>query len=96
MTSLHRDFDLFTLHGKNRFPGLHVWTKNGDRFEPVVPEGHFLVHGGKQLEWMTGGYLQPAFHEVYYGEDTEAAKKKAIKEGRSLWRVSTPLSESLG
>ena len=66
MTSFHRDFDVLTIHGKTRFPGLLVWTKDGERFKPAVPDEHFLIHGGRQLEWLTGGYLMPAYHEVYY------------------------------
>ena len=32
----------------------------------VVPEGHMLVQGGKQLEWLTGGYIKAGFHEVIH------------------------------
>jgi len=31
-----------------------------------VPDGHFFVQGGKQLEWITGGYLKAGFHEVIH------------------------------
>jgi hypothetical protein len=29
-----------------------------------IPEGCLLVQAGKQLEWMTGGYIKAGFHEV--------------------------------
>ena len=38
---------------------------------------------------MTGGYIKEFYHEVYFGDDTAAAKQKAIDEGRSLWRVAS-------
>ena len=48
-----------------------------------------MVNCGKKLEWVTGGYIKAAYHEIFYGENTEAAKQQAIKEGRSLWRVAS-------
>lgn len=50
-----------------------------------------MIHGGRQLEWLTGGYLPAILHEVVHTEQTEEFKQQAIKEGRSLWRVSTPM-----
>jgi hypothetical protein len=42
--------------------------------EPSVPEGHLLVHGGKQLEWVTGGYYKGSYHEVMYNDKIEKKK----------------------
>lgn len=29
LTAFHVDFGLFTIHGRNRFPGLFAWTRTG-------------------------------------------------------------------
>jgi len=34
-----------------------------------VPEGHLLIQAGKQLEWLTGGYISAGFHEVIYTKE---------------------------
>ena len=47
--AFHRDFDLFTVHGKCGYAGLHAWLLTGERFAVDVPNDHFLVQGGKQL-----------------------------------------------
>ena len=62
LTAFHRDFDLLTIHGKSRYAGLYAWLNTGEKFLVQVPEGHLLVQGGKQLEWMTGGYIKAGFH----------------------------------
>ena len=73
----HHDFSLLTIHHKGIFPGLYFWTPDGTRFRPQTPPGHFLIHGGKQLEWVTGGYLKAPFHEVYFDKAVEAATLRA-------------------
>lgn len=66
ITSFHRDFDLLTIHGKARYSGLYAWLNTGEKFLVKVPNNHFLVQGGKQLEWLTGGYIKAGFHEVIH------------------------------
>ena len=55
LAAFHRDFDLLTVHGKSKFPGLFAWLSTGEKFLVKVPEGHLLLQAGKQLEWVTGG-----------------------------------------
>lgn len=49
LCSFHRDFDIFTIHGKSRYAGLYAWLNTGERFNVAVPDGHMLIQGGKQL-----------------------------------------------
>jgi hypothetical protein len=48
-----------------------------------------LVHGGKQLEWVTGGYYKGSFHEVMHNEKVEKKKNEQIKLGKWPWRISS-------
>jgi hypothetical protein len=48
---LYTDLNFLTIHGRSRYPGLHVWARNsGKRISPKLPRGHLLVQAGKQLE----------------------------------------------
>jgi len=85
------DFNFLTIHGKSRFPGLFVWLKNGTKIPVAVPDGCLLLQAGKQLEYLTGGYIKAGFHEVIYSEKTKLAVEKAKAEGRILWRISSTL-----
>ena len=87
----HYDFNLLTIHGKSRFPGLFAWLRTGERINVSVPEGHLLLQSGKQFEILTGGYVTCGYHEVIYTDLVEKAKDKAIQEGRIPWRVSSTL-----
>ena len=40
---------------------------------------------------LTGGYITCGFHEVIYTDEVEAAKNRAISQGRIPWRVSSTL-----
>ena len=77
LLSFHYDFTLLTVHHKGLFPGLYAWTPDGRRFKPQTPTNHYFIHGGKQLEWVTGGFLKAIFHEVYYDQDLEIVRRKA-------------------
>lgn len=48
----HRtDLNFLTIHGRSRFPGLHIWARNtGKRIAVKLPPGCLLVQAGKQLE----------------------------------------------
>jgi isopenicillin N synthase-like dioxygenase len=83
----HYDISFLTIHGKSRYPGLNIWTKNGDKLEVKVPDGCLILQVGKQLEWVTGGYFQAGYHEVICKESTV----KKLNENKSNWRVSSTL-----
>jgi isopenicillin N synthase-like dioxygenase len=91
LAGYHYDLNFMTIHGKSRFPGLFVWTRDGKRLSVAIPTGCLLVQAGKQLEYVTGGHVQAGFHEVVCNAKTVAVinKKKAAEE--SLWRVSSTL-----
>jgi isopenicillin N synthase-like dioxygenase len=93
-----------TIHGKSRFPGLNIWSRQGKKVQVRVPDGCLLIQAGLQLEHLTGkhihsyhhlirlgGYVQAGFHEVVVLKDTLEAMEKAKQQGRSLWRVSSTL-----
>ena len=85
----HYDLNFLTIHGKSRFPGLHIWLRDGTKVSVKVPVGCLLLQAGKQIEWLTGGHVVAGMHEVIFTEATGKAVAKAKEEGRSLWRVSS-------
>jgi isopenicillin N synthase-like dioxygenase len=87
----HSDLNLLTIHGKARFPGLHIWLRNGRRVSVAVPEGCLLLQAGKQLEYLTGGHVKAGMHEVLLSEATLQAAEAAKAKGHCLWRVSSTL-----
>jgi isopenicillin N synthase-like dioxygenase len=87
----HYDLNFLTIHGKSRFSGLYVWTRDGRKMLVKVPDGCLLLQAGKQFEWLTGGYVLAGFHEVVVNDAAIAAKEAAEKAGRSLWRISSTL-----
>ncbi|EQC35117.1 hypothetical protein SDRG_07351 [Saprolegnia diclina VS20] len=91
LAGYHYDLNLLTIHGKSRFRGLYIWLRNGEKALVRVPDGCLLVQAGKQIEYLTGGYLVAGFHEVVVTEQTleDIAARKAL--GKSLWRVSSTL-----
>ncbi|KAN0035007.1 hypothetical protein ACTFIV_001547 [Dictyostelium citrinum] len=87
----HYDFNLLTIHGKSRYPGLYIWLRDGTRVPVKVPNGCLLLQAGKQLEWITGGDILAGFHEVVVTEDTLKVMEKSKEDGKSLWRISSTL-----
>lgn len=87
----HYDLNFLTIHGKSRFSGLYVWTREGKKMLVKVPDGCLLLQAGKQFEWLTGGYVLAGFHEVVVNEQAIVAKEAAEAAGRSLWRISSTL-----
>ncbi|KAF2073569.1 hypothetical protein CYY_005118 [Polysphondylium violaceum] len=87
----HYDFNLLTIHGKSRYPGLYIWLRDGTRVAVKVPPGCLLLQAGKQLEWITGGDILAGFHEVVVTEATLKTLDEAKEAGRSLWRISSTL-----
>jgi len=87
----HYDIAFLTIHGKSRFPGLYVWSRDNQKMQVKVPEGCLILQSGKTFEHITGGYVHAGFHEVVYTEGTKTAMEKAVAEDRSTWRVSSTL-----
>lgn len=91
LAGYHYDLNFLTIHGKSRFPGLHIWTRDGKKFNVSVPDGCLLVQAGKQIEYLTGGHVLAGFHEVIVSSGTVDVINKRKKENKSLWRVSSTL-----
>ena len=91
LAGLHYDLNFLTAHGRSRFPGLFIWTRDGRKVTVKVPAGCLLVQAGKQLEHLTAGHVLAGFHEVVVTPDTAAAAAAARAAGRSDWRVSSTL-----
>ncbi|RHY36546.1 hypothetical protein DYB34_010179 [Aphanomyces astaci] len=91
LAGYHYDLNLLTIHGKSRFPGLYIWLRNGEKALVRVPDGCLLVQAGKQIEYLTGGYLEAGFHEVVVSNETLSAIEARRLANQSLWRVSSTL-----
>lgn len=89
--SYHYDLNFMTIHGRSRFPGLFVWTREGKKIRVKVPPGCLLIQAGKQFEYCTGGHVLAGFHEVCVAPATMTAIEKAKEEKKCLWRVSSTL-----
>lgn len=87
----HYDLNFLTIHGKSRYPGLNVWTREGKKISVRVPDGCLLVQAGKQLEWVTGGEIQAGYHEVVVTDATLKSVEQAKATGRPIWRISSTL-----
>jgi isopenicillin N synthase-like dioxygenase len=85
----HYDLNFLTIHGKSRYPGLFIWLREGKRIPVRIPDGCLLIQAGKQMEWLTGGYVKAGYHEVICTEETMKAASIAREEGRPVWRVSS-------
>jgi isopenicillin N synthase-like dioxygenase len=86
----HYDLNFLTIHGKSRYPGLHVWLRDGTKVPVRIPEGCLLLQAGRQLAWLTGGMIQEGMHEVVCTEETLKAVERAKLAGKKeLWRVSS-------
>lgn len=73
LAGFHTDLNFLTIHGRSRYPGLHIWARNTGKRIPVKfpPTGRYLlVQAGKQLEHLTGGLIKAGFHEVVVNEAT--------------------------
>lgn len=70
---------------------MSIWLRDGTKIPVRVPKGCLLLQAGKQLEWLTGGYITAGFHEVVVNEDTIKAIEVAKELKRPVWRVSSTL-----
>jgi isopenicillin N synthase-like dioxygenase len=75
LAGFHTDLNFLTIHGRSRYPGLHIWARNTGKRIPVrIPSGNnLLVQAGKQLEHLTGGLIKAGYHEVVVNDNTIAA-----------------------
>jgi len=94
LAGFHTDLNFLTIHGRSRYPGLHIWARNTGKRIPVQfpPTGRYLlVQAGKQLEYLTGGLIKAGYHEVVVNEATIAAvqRRKAESPDRPLIRISS-------
>jgi len=96
LAGYHYDLNFLTIHGKSRYPALNIFLRDDSTAERkkrrvVVPDGCLLIQSGKQIEWLTGGYIQAGYHEVIVFEATEQKIKEKKEKGESLWRISSTL-----
>ncbi|KAK2066672.1 hypothetical protein P8C59_000466 [Phyllachora maydis] len=93
LAGFHTDLNFLTIHGRSRYPGLHIWARNtGKRIAVKIPPGNYLlVQAGKQLEHLTGGLVKAGFHEVVVNQQTlDAIKRRRIEfPDRPLIRISS-------
>ncbi|KAF9486304.1 Clavaminate synthase-like protein [Pholiota conissans] len=93
LAGFHTDLNFLTIHGRSRYPGLHVWARNtGKRIPVKIPPGNnLLVQAGKQLEHITGGLIKAGFHEVVVNDQTLAVieERKEAFPDRPLIRISS-------
>ncbi|KAG6868880.1 hypothetical protein C0993_008628 [Termitomyces sp. T159_Od127] len=93
LAGFHTDLNFLTIHGRSRYPGLHIWARNtGKRIAVKIPEGNYLlVQAGKQLEHITGGLIKAGFHEVVVNEKTLSTieTRKVQYPQRPLIRISS-------
>lgn len=92
----HYDLNFLTIHGKSRYPGLHIWLRDGTRVPVRIPDGCLLLQAGKQLAWLTGGDIMEGMHEVLCTEATAAAIERHRHGPRPLWRISSTVFAHLG
>jgi hypothetical protein len=95
LAGFHTDLNFLTIHGRSRYPGLHIWARNtGQRIPVKIPPGnHLLVQAGKQLEHLTGGLIKAGFHEVVVNKSTRGVmeQRKRDMPDRPLIRISSTL-----
>ncbi|KAK3302764.1 uncharacterized protein B0T15DRAFT_543885 [Chaetomium strumarium] len=93
LAGFHTDLNFLTIHGRSRYPGLHIWARNtGKRIPVKIPRGNYLlVQAGKQLEYITGGLIKAGYHEVVVNDRTVAVMADRRKEfpDRPLVRISS-------
>ena len=86
LAGFHTDLNFLTIHGRSRYPGLHIWARNtGKRLlVQFPPTGRYLlVQAGKQLEHLTGGLIKAGYHEVVVNEPTLAVIFSVLSCSRS-------------
>ena len=92
----HYDLNFITIHGKSRYPGLFLWTRDWKKMACKIPQGCLLMQAGIMFEWITGGYVLGGFHEVVYTDATKKVRDQNIESSnqgisKSTWRISSTL-----
>ena len=77
----HYDISFMTIHGKSRYPGLSVWTRDWKKKAVKIPQGCLLVQAGTSFENISGGYVLGGYHEVIFTEATKAA----VERRKQIW-----------
>ena len=57
LAGYHYDLNFITAHGRSRYPGLYVWTREGAKVSVKIPQGCLLVQAGAQFQYLTGGHV---------------------------------------
>ncbi|KAM0425027.1 hypothetical protein ACHAPT_009828 [Fusarium lateritium] len=100
LAGFHTDLNFLTIHGRSRYPGLHIWARNtGNRIPVKIPPGNYLlVQAGKQIEHITGGLIKAGYHEVVVNKKTLETIERRKRESpeRPLIRISSTLFWHLG
>jgi len=96
----HYDLNFITIHGKSRYPGLFLWSRDMQKFSAVIPDGVLLLQAGIMFEQLTGGYVKAGFHEVIYSDKCKAVVDKKLEENKNggdniMWRISSTLFSHL-
>eukprot|EP00834_Sanchytrium_tribonematis_P007034 NODE_583_length_5729_cov_0.479574.p1 type:complete len:363 gc:universal NODE_583_length_5729_cov_0.479574:4894-3806(-) len=91
LAAFHSDMNLITVHGKSRFPGLFIWTRDLQKVPVVLENGDLLMQAGKQLQMLTNDQVLAGYHEVIVTEKTLDARNRQFQLNRPLWRVSSTL-----
>ncbi|KAH9081733.1 Clavaminate synthase-like protein [Lactarius deliciosus] len=94
LAGFHTDLNFLTIHGRSRYPGLHIWARNSGKRILVrfPPTGRYLlVQAGKQLEHLSGGLIKAGYHEVVVNESTVETieRRKSELPDRPLIRISS-------
>jgi hypothetical protein len=96
----HYDLNFITIHGKSRYPGLFLWTREMERQPVSIPPGCLLLQAGIMFEQITGGFVLAGYHEVVYNEKTKEVVDKKVEENKNganniMWRISSTLFSHL-
>lgn len=93
LAGFHTDLNFLTIHGRSRYPGLHIWARNtGRRIAVKIPPGNYLlVQAGKQFEHLTGGLVKAGYHEVVVNDKTVQTIQRRRQQfpDRPLIRISS-------
>ncbi|GAA6058079.1 hypothetical protein JCM3770_002253 [Rhodotorula araucariae] len=91
----HSDLNMLTIHGRSRYPGLHIWARNtGKRINVKLPAGCLLVQAGKQLEHYTGGFILAGYHEVVCTRATLDALERRRADPKTAQRPAVRISST--
>lgn len=92
----HYDLNFITIHGKSKYPGLFLWTREMKKQPVKIPDGCLLLQAGIMFEQLTGGYVHAGYHEVMYTDKTKEVVDKKLEENENganniMWRISSTL-----